>query len=200
MSLKDFAKNNKKVLLLSGILIIAGLLLLFILVLFNYSSLNLIYFLYFDILIGLPLYISSILIDFFRIGDNNIISLLVVLIGVIANLIYIFFISKGIIYLKNKLNKKIFFSLIIVVLFFLLSLDYPIGTKLHKPDIYCNTDADCVSTFNKYSSERCDYLCHNINWNYYKPLISNVLGSEPCPPPPQCICIQNKCQAYLNKK
>ncbi|MBI3036129.1 hypothetical protein HYY71_07455 [Candidatus Woesearchaeota archaeon] len=129
----------------------------------------------------------------------NAVIILLFLFLFIVSIVYIFYISKLIIWLKLRLSKKLWISLIIVILFLLFGFDFKIAELVDNPDVSCSVDSDCVGDYNQYSGNWCSYLCHNKNWYYYRPLISRAYATKPCAGPPSCKCVQNECKIDYTK-
>lgn len=197
MILREFLRRNKNILKLSGVLILFAVIVAF----FSYAPpIRISYAILFSFFIALPLYLATVVIDslayrnFVVYPYHNDVNWTIMIIGFLVNLVYIFYLSKAIIYLKNRMNKKLFIAWTVVLLFFLLGIDFEVFKLFDKPDLSCTSDVNCKADFNQYSGYWCDYSCHNNKWNYYKPVLLRVFATEPCMSPPSCKCVQNKCR------
>ncbi len=198
--MKKFFVKNKPVLILSGLLIFFGLLTGGISIFWIYSTHSSLQFSFlFGLFLSLPLYLANAVMgslvyrSFVGYPLYNTTNWILVIVGFLLNIVYIFYLSKAIIYLKHRMNKKLFIVWAVVLLFFLLGLDYQLVKSFDKPDLSCVSDIDCKADFNQYSNFRCDYSCYNNKWDYYKPLLLRVFATKSCGSSYPCKCIQNKC-------
>ena len=184
MSFKQWCTERKKIFQTIGLLLLIGL---FSAVLLLTTQTE--YFGLFVLLLGLPIYLG---VNLDSSMSNSAIIVAFIISGII-NVFFIYYLAKGILFVK-KLNKKVFVAFTIVALFFLFGLDYQLVKTISAPDVSCTRDTDCVADFNQYSESQCDYLSHNKKWSYYQPLVLRAVAMAMCPSSPPSKCINNTCQ------